>query len=54
VIAADEEKWDTTEEQYLATGEKVLAMLGFSDRYELVKSTEETVDYFILASEICG
>ncbi|MGI6361338.1 MAG: hypothetical protein ACOX05_03405 [Bacillota bacterium] len=48
VIAADGETWDTTEEQYLATGGKALEMLGVSDKYELVKSAEETVDYWML------
>lgn len=43
------DEFNTTESQYLATGEQVKEMLGLDDSYELVKSEEETVDFWFLA-----
>lgn len=40
--------WETTEADYLATGARVLDMMGLDDSYELVYSAESTVDFWSL------
>ena len=44
-----DDEFDTTESQYLATGQQALEMLGLDSSYELVKSEEQTVDFWFLA-----
>lgn len=44
-----DETFNTTESQYLATGEQVKEMLGLDSSYQLVRSEEETVDFWFLA-----
>lgn len=44
-----DDEFDTTESQYLATGQQTLEMLGMDSSYELVKSEEQTVDFWFLA-----
>jgi hypothetical protein len=47
--SGDEYKWKTTEKDYLATGEKVLKILGLEGKYELVTSEEFSTSYWVLA-----
>lgn len=42
-------KFNTTEKQYLAVGEQALEMLGLDGQYQLVKSEEESIDFWLLA-----